>query len=214
MFFTGDEQVTASSKRTKDQKVQFMVHVTGLSSSKPKYKVIENLAVPNPISGARYHQHGQDKLIFVAFGYYNQDPPGGVYAIDPYPPYHVTPWTTSFGEYPYDGPDDATVLPDGSVWFTDLVYASMQGLKPTPEMPSQVYRYDPVRNTTRAMLDQLDRPNGIAHSPDGKVLYVSDTGANVVTEHSTIKPSDLSMPTILHTRHPALARAILRVHSQ
>ncbi len=91
----------------------------------------------------------------------------------------MTPLTTSYGEYPYDGPDDATVLPDGSIYFTDLIYGYLHGRRSNPYLPNQVYRFDPSTNTTRAMADQFSRPNGITRSPDGQVIYVGDTGANV-----------------------------------
>lgn len=104
------------------------------------------------------------------------DPPGGVYSLNPYPPFNVTPLTTSYGDYPYNGPDDATIFPDGSIYFTDLNYAWIHELRPEPLLPNQVYRYDPSSNTTRAMADQFTRPNGITRSPNGQVIYVGDTG--------------------------------------
>ena len=69
--------------------------------------------------------------------------------------------------------------PKGTLWFTDPPF-SVPGLRAgtgpvaDSQMPHQsVYRY---RNGKLArMIDNLDHPNGIAMSPDGKMLYV-DTG--------------------------------------
>ena len=157
---------------------QYLVHITNLSSTKPQFKVLPDLPLANPITGGRYQYGGTDKIAIAALGNMELDPPGGIFALDPYPPYEVTPLTTSYGDYPYDGPDDATVLADGTIYFTDLFYGLIEGIKPKPLLPAQVYRYDPRTNTTRAMADQFLRPNGITHSPDGKVIYVGDTGVN------------------------------------
>ncbi|RKU39846.1 hypothetical protein DL546_000516 [Coniochaeta pulveracea] len=70
-------------------------------------------------------------------------------------------------------------MPDGSVYFTDVVYGWLHGRRPQSQLPNMVYRYDPSTNTTRAMADLISRPNGITRSPDGSVIYVGDTGVNV-----------------------------------
>ncbi|KAH8822075.1 hypothetical protein F5884DRAFT_817285 [Xylogone sp. PMI_703] len=162
-----------------NQTGQYLTVVTNASSSQPQLQILDQLPVANPISGTRYLHGGADKLVFAALGNMQNDPPGGLYFINPYAPFNTTPLTTSYGDYPYDGLDDATALPDGSVYFTDLIYGYLHGLKPEPVLPNQVYRYDPKTNTTRAMADQFDRPNGITRSPDGTVIYIGDTGANV-----------------------------------
>ena len=41
-----------------------------------------------------------------------------------------------------------------------------------------VYRHDPASGVTTAVADDLDKPNGIAFSPDGLSLYLTDSGAN------------------------------------
>ncbi|CAM1502079.1 Fc.00g040630.m01.CDS01 [Cosmosporella sp. VM-42] len=156
---------------------QYLVHVTNLSSSNPQFKVLPELPLANPTSGARYLRDSVDKIAVAALG--SMDHAGGLWVLDPYPPYKVTPLTTSYGDYPYNGPDDLTVLPDGSIYFTDVFYGWIEGFKPEPLLPNMIYRYDPRTNTTRAMADQFTRPNGITHSPDGEVIYVGDTGASV-----------------------------------
>jgi gluconolactonase len=41
-----------------------------------------------------------------------------------------------------------------------------------------VYRHDPATGETAVVADGFDKPNGIALSPDERVLYVTDSGAN------------------------------------
>src|SRR4029078_7958669 len=40
-----------------------------------------------------------------------------------------------------------------------------------------VYRYDPASGTCTAVATDFAKPNGLAFSPDERVLYIADTGA-------------------------------------
>ena len=71
-----------------------------------------------------------------------------------------------------NSPNDVVVKSDGSIYFTDPPY----GLNRRPqELPYQgVFRIAP--NGEMALLvDDFDKPNGLAFSPDEKVLYIADT---------------------------------------
>lgn len=161
-----------------NQSGQYIIHVTNLSSAAPQYTILDQLALANPISGTRYIHGGADKIVLAVTGNKQADS-GGLFFLDPYPPFAVTPITTKYGDYPFDGPDDAVAMPDGSIYFTDVVYGWLHGRRPQSLLPNMVYRYDPSTNTTRAMADLISRPNGITRSPDGSVIYVGDTGVNV-----------------------------------
>ena len=161
-----------------NQTTQVLVHIANISSD-PKYTLLTNISISRPTSGARYLHGGVDLIALLGAGNEADNPPAGLYFLNPYPPFNVTPLTTSYGSYPYNSPDDATVFPDGSIYFTDPVYGSVEGLRGPPSLPNQVYRYDPAKNTTRVVADGFGRPNGITHSPDGSVLYVGDTGASI-----------------------------------
>lgn len=69
-----------------------------------------------------------------------------------------------------------TVAPDGAIWFTDPSYGYLQGFRPEPQAPDAVYRHDPATGETTLAAREFDKPNGLAFSPDGRVLYVSDNG--------------------------------------
>lgn len=160
-----------------------VVHVTNVSSSAPQHTLLNIPNLPNPGSGARYLYNNADLIALVAIGNKKGSPPGGVFLFNPYPPFNVTPLTTRFGSgYEYNSPDDATVFPDGSIYFTDPGYGFGNGIRPPAKMPNQVYQWSPSgagTMRTRAVADQFGRPNGITRSPDGQTLYVCDTGASI-----------------------------------
>jgi gluconolactonase len=77
-----------------------------------------------------------------------------------------------------NSPNDVVVAADGAVWFTDPSYGHLQGFKPEPLAGDHVYRYDPRSDRLSVVADSLDKPNGLAFSPDERVLYITDSGAN------------------------------------
>jgi gluconolactonase len=79
---------------------------------------------------------------------------------------------------PLNSPNDVVVRHDGSIWFTDPSYGFLQGFRPPPRLGDYVYRYDPGTCVTEVVDDSFVKPNGIAFSPDGETLYVTDSGAN------------------------------------
>lgn len=82
---------------------------------------------------------------------------------------------------PLNSPNDVVVARDGAVWFTDPSYGFLQGFRYEPRVGDHVYRYDPAAGRLRVVADCLDKPNGLAFSPDERVLYVADSGANQET---------------------------------
>jgi gluconolactonase len=78
----------------------------------------------------------------------------------------------------FNSPNDVVCARDGSIWFTDPSYGHLQGFKPEPMVGDSVYRYDPATEQVEVLADSFDKPNGLAFSPDERVLYVTDSGAN------------------------------------
>jgi gluconolactonase len=80
----------------------------------------------------------------------------------------------------FNSPNDAVVKSDDSIWFTDPAYgidADNEGDPAEPEIDGcHVYRVDPGGSIER-VIDHMMRPNGLAFSPDERLLYVVDTGA-------------------------------------
>ena len=79
---------------------------------------------------------------------------------------------------PFNSPNDVVVASNGAIWFTDPSYGHLQGFRPPPMVGNYVYRHDPASGQTEVVADGFDKPNGIAFSPDERVLYVTDSGAN------------------------------------
>jgi gluconolactonase len=80
-----------------------------------------------------------------------------------------------------NSPNDLVVKSDGSIWFSDPTYgidSDYEGdAAPSDIGASNVYRCDPATGECRAVATDLEKPNGLAFSPDERLLYVADTGA-------------------------------------
>ncbi|WP_366555296.1 SMP-30/gluconolactonase/LRE family protein [Aquibaculum sediminis] len=81
-----------------------------------------------------------------------------------------------------NSPNDVVVRSDGSIWFTDPTYGILsdyEGYKADPEQTSNnVYRIDPDSGACRVVCDDFGQPNGLAFSPDERILYVADSAAS------------------------------------
>jgi gluconolactonase len=74
-----------------------------------------------------------------------------------------------------NAPNDLAIRNDGNIYFTDSDWGTR---KDVAHAPMGVYRIDPSGRLSRIF--ELAKPNGIALSPDGAVLYVgSDTQSKV-----------------------------------
>ena len=74
-------------------------------------------------------------------------------------------------------PNDAIVRSDGSVWFSDPDFLFNQRRDEVKELSEQnVYRLDPRTKQLTAMARGVNKPNGLAFSPDERFLYVTDSG--------------------------------------
>ena len=74
----------------------------------------------------------------------------------------------------FNSPNDAVVARDGAVYFTDPDYGL--GGKPSELGGCWVFRFDPKTQNLSVLVRDFDKPNGIALSPDGKRLFVADSG--------------------------------------
>lgn len=78
-----------------------------------------------------------------------------------------------------NSPNDIVCAKDGSVWFTDPSFGIggwWEGAPGEQELPHAVYRVAPGGQLQQVLTD-LVAPNGLAFSPDEKVLYVVESRA-------------------------------------
>jgi len=88
---------------------------------------------------------------------------------------HVTTLVGFYQGKPLNSPNDLVVKSDGTVWFTDPNYGCLE-FPQECYLPNNVYRFDPKTHGLHAIITDLKMPNGIAFSPDEKILYVIDSG--------------------------------------
>lgn len=106
-----------------------------------------------------------------------------------------------------NSPNDLVVKSDGSIWFTDPAYgidSDYEGIRAKAELDAcYLFRIDPETGALTKVLDDRDRPNGLAFSPDESILYVADTGSTVPpTIHAYPLSADgksLGSPTLFAT---------------
>lgn len=120
---------------------------------------------------------GASGMLFCAQG--TKTAPSGIYSIpDPLnAPNQSFPVVTGFlGGREFNSPNDVVVNPvdNGTIWFTDPNYGSKQGIRNAPQLPTQVYRYDPATNSTRVVANGFEEPNGLAFNADFTTLYITD----------------------------------------
>jgi len=106
----------------------------------------------------------------------------------------LTPMVSKFEGKRFNSPNDLVFAKDGSLYFTDPPY----GLLKQDEDPAKEIRFNGVyrfaNGRVQALVRDLNRPNGLAFSPDFKVLYVnnSDPAKNHVMRYDVAADGTLS----------------------
>jgi gluconolactonase len=78
-----------------------------------------------------------------------------------------------------NSPNDVVVKSDDSIWFTDPAYGirnNYNGSLEKQELPMNVYRLDKTGRLT-VVAGDVNRPDGLAFSPDEKILYIIEDGS-------------------------------------
>lgn len=122
------------------------------------------------VSGGTNYGEG---LLFCSQGDYRDL--GGLVMMDAEYPHRTTPILNNYLGRRFNSLNDVVSHSDGSIWFTDPVYGFEQGFRPKPDLPNQMYRFDPQTGEVRVVADGFGRPRALCLSPYEKILYVSDT---------------------------------------
>ncbi len=92
----------------------------------------------------------------------------------------ITVLADSYDGKPLNSPNDVVCKSDGSLWFTDPpfgILSNYEGHVAKPELPTNVYRWDSATKKLAVATGDVQRPNGLAFSPDESKLYVVEAGA-------------------------------------
>lgn len=107
---------------------------------------------------------------------------GGRRVIRTEPDGSTTVIADSYNGKPLNSPNDVVVKSDGSIWFTDPNYGIMsnyEGYKADMEQDGCfVYRVSADLSEITIVVDDFVKPNGLAFSPDEKILYIADSGVS------------------------------------
>ena len=82
---------------------------------------------------------------------------------------------------PLNSPNDVVCKSDDSLWFTDPPFGILgyyEGHPAQPELPTNVYRWDPKSHELTVVAGDVARPNGLAFSPDESQLYIIEAGVS------------------------------------
>ena len=97
-----------------------------------------------------------------------------------------------------NGPNDLWVRPDGGLYFTDPLYPRPYW-KRDAKMQQEgqcVYYLSPDRKHCTRVADDLEQPNGIVGTPDGRTLYVADIKAKRTYRYEILGDGRLSGKTL------------------
>jgi len=92
----------------------------------------------------------------------------------------ITVIADRFEGKPLNSPNDIVCKSDGSIWFTDPPFGILgyyEGYAAMPELPTNVYRVDGKTGQLSVATGDVNRPNGLAFSPDESKLYIVESAA-------------------------------------
>ncbi len=85
----------------------------------------------------------------------------------------VTPLVETYNGTRFNEPNDLWIDSQGGIYFSDPAYQL-----PVVQDGQHVYHLSPDRSQVTRVISDLQQPNGIVGTADGKTLYVADYGAN------------------------------------
>jgi gluconolactonase len=91
------------------------------------------------------------------------------------PTQHVEVVIDDYGDKLLNGPNDLWISPEGGIYFSDPYYQRpWWDHQQMPQDCQCVYYLSPDRRQLKQVIGDLEQPNGIIGTPDGKILYVTD----------------------------------------
>jgi gluconolactonase len=99
-----------------------------------------------------------------------------------------------------NSPNDIVCQRNGAVWFTDPAFGISgwwEGEPAPAELPHGVYRIDPANGELKMVVEDLAASNGLAFSPDERVMYVVESRAK---PHRLVWAYDVAGDTLTNKR--------------
>ena len=93
----------------------------------------------------------------------------------------ITVLIDKFDGKPLNSPNDVIVKSDDSICFTDPpvgILGNYEGHAAKQELPTNVYRVDARTGNATVVAGDVNRPNGLAFSPDESKMYIVEAAAN------------------------------------
>jgi gluconolactonase len=96
-----------------------------------------------------------------------------------------------------NGPNDLWIDPKGGVYITDPYYQRPYWERTEKEIQEErVYYLAPGAKELKIVANDLEKPNGIIGTPDGKTLYVADIGAGKTWSYTMAEDGSLGNKTL------------------
>ena len=101
---------------------------------------------------------------------------------------------TQYNGKRFNQPNDLWPDGKGGVYFTDPKYGGEEG--PLPQDGMHVYYITPNHNSVIRVCDDLEKPNGVLGTPDGKTLFVTDSQAGKTYKYDIQEDGTLANKTL------------------
>ncbi|MDA1036048.1 MAG: SMP-30/gluconolactonase/LRE family protein [Chloroflexi bacterium] len=95
----------------------------------------------------------------------------------------ITVLASRFETRRLSSPNDVVVSSDDTVYFTDPPFGLTNQSRDKQLPFNGVFKVGPDGNDLTLLVDDLERPNGLAFSPDGKTLYIADTMPKIINAY-------------------------------
>jgi len=104
----------------------------------------------------------------------------------------------SYNNKALNGPNDVWVRPDGALYFTDPFYPRPWWTHNTrPQDGEHVYFLSADRQRLVRVVTDMQKPNGIIGTPDGRTLFVADIRAKQTFRYDIAPDGSLSGKTLV-----------------
>lgn len=129
----------------------------------------------------------------------------------------VTTVVDRWGEARFNSPNDVVVASDGTIWFSDPSYGierPTEGYGGEHEYGDRyVFRFEPDTGRLDPVVFDLEQPNGLAFSPDERILYVADSSIDPAGAANPARPGGHAIHAydVFEGRHAKNGRTFVEV---